>query len=139
MAQGIWPKIILVFPDGYCGSDIERTACNDGIDNDGDERIDADDEGCAESGGRSETGEATPYRSDGVDNDRDGLADLDDPGCRTSEWESEANCVQGNFYVDHQAWGDGTPNGPAYEELFFDLVDYVDATYRTRSPETFPE
>ena len=139
MAQGIWPKIILVFPDGYCGSDIERTACNDGIDNDGDELIDADDEGCAESGGRSETGEATPYCSDGVDNDRDGLADLDDPGCRTPEWESEANCVQGNFYVDHQAWGDGTPNGPAYEELFFDLVDYVDATYRTRSPESFPE
>lgn len=138
MAQGIWPKVILVFPDGYCG-DIEVTACTDGVDNDDDGFTDADDEGCAASGGRSETGERVAYCADGVDNDRDGLADAEDGGCRADDWDSEANCVQGNFYIDHVAYGDGEPGGPAYEDIFFDLVSYVDATYRTRPAETFPD
>lgn len=138
MAQGIWPKVIIVFPDGYCG-DVEVTACTDGIDNDDDGVVDGADDGCAASGGRSESGERVSYCSDGVDNDRDGLTDGADGGCRADDWDSEANCVQGNFYIDHVAYGDGEPGGPAYEDIFFDLVEYVDATYRTRAAETFPE
>ncbi|MFT5991035.1 MAG: hypothetical protein ACI82G_000022 [Bradymonadia bacterium] len=135
MAQGIWPKVILVFPDGYCG-DIEVTQCTDGVDNDGDGVVDVDDEGCSESGGRAESGQRLAYCEDGVDNDRDGVADLDDGGCRSAEWNSEANCVQGNFYVNHVSYGDGMAGGPAYEDSFFSLIGHVDETYRTRAPET---
>ncbi|MCB9506051.1 MAG: hypothetical protein H6700_08630 [Myxococcales bacterium] len=137
MASGDWPKAILVFPDGYCG-EIEVTACNDGIDNDGDGDIDGGDSGCGTSGGRSETGERVAFCADGVDNDRDGLADGEDGGCLSDTWDSEANCVQGNFYTDHLAYPDGVPGGPAYESAFFDLMEYVDTNYRARAPEVLP-
>ena len=134
MASGEWPKVILVFPDGYCG-EVEVTACNDGVDNDGDGEIDGADDGCGASGGRSETGDVVRYCADGVDNDRDGLVDDADGGCVSADWDSEANCVKGNFYTDHLSYNDGVPGGPAYEAMFFDLMDFVDDSYRTRAPE----
>jgi len=138
MAQGRWPKAILVFPDGFCGRN-ERNACNDGIDNDGDGSIDGDDEGCGESGNTSETGERRTFCNDGVDNDNDGLTDLEDGGCSSEAWNSEANCLRGTFYTDHAAWPDGSADGPNYEEQFFELVDHIDDVYPTRQPETFPQ
>ncbi|UJR85879.1 hypothetical protein [Sandaracinus amylolyticus] len=44
-----------------------------------------------------------------------------------------AECVNGTFYTDAP---ESTPNGPAMETFLLDVVDYVDATYRTRAPET---
>lgn len=138
MAQGVWPKAILVFPDGYCG-DIDQTQCNDGIDNDDDGQVDRADSGCGASGNRSESGEAVAYCADGVDNDLDGQTDSDDEACGNPEWDNEGNCLRGNFYSDHVAWPDGRGDGPAYEQLFLELVDHMDDVYRTREPETFPE
>lgn len=40
MARGFWQKSIVVFPEGFCGKSTEYQ-CNDGIDNDGDGRVDA--------------------------------------------------------------------------------------------------
>jgi hypothetical protein len=139
MAGGTWPKAIIVFPDGFCG-DNSITACNDGVDNDGDGVVDGGDDGCGSSGGRSETGDRVPYCDDGVDNDGDGLADLDDGGCGVASWDDEANCVQGNFYTDHAVYPSGKPGGgPQYEQVLLELLDTLDATYRTRAPEDFTE
>lgn len=60
--------------------------CADGIDNDGDGKVDLSDPDCADANWGSEH----PQCSDGIDNDGDGKADLDDIGClnnpgRTSE------------------------------------------------------
>jgi hypothetical protein len=56
-----------------------RSDCADGVDNDGDGRVDGADPGCDYSG----TLEAPdpPKCSDGADNDGDGLTDSADPGC----------------------------------------------------------
>lgn len=55
-----------------------RGPCEDGLDDDGDGLVDADDPGCAaDPAGSSETGPC----EDGLDDDVDGWTDLDDPGC----------------------------------------------------------
>lgn len=138
MAGGMWQKVIVVYPDGYCG-DNDRNQCNDGIDNDGDGGlIDDDDPDCA---GNSTSEDGVPHAlcADGVDNDWDGLIDDDDPGCISPEFNDESDCMKGNFFTNHQAWPDGSTPGPQYEDMFFDLVDHVDETYRTREPETTTE
>ncbi len=54
------------------------TACNDGLDNDGDSLIDfPDDPGCPFPAAKFED----PVCDDGVDNDRDGFVDFEDPTC----------------------------------------------------------
>lgn len=55
-----------------------ETACNDGIDNDGDSLVDLDDLGCSWSGSILED----PKCNDGIDNDSDGKIDLVDPTCQ---------------------------------------------------------
>lgn len=55
--------------------------CNDGLDNDGDERVDAGDPGCASSADLSEHG--LLQCDDGSDNDDNGLIDMQDPNCAT--------------------------------------------------------
>jgi hypothetical protein len=137
MAQGIWPKAILVFPDGFCGRD-EVTECNDGIDNDDDGMIDRADGQCT-GGSRTEDGREVTFCNDGIDNDEDGLTDLEDGGCSSSDWDSEANCLRGNFYTDHAAWPDGRDGGPSYEDQFIELMDHIDANYPARAPEVFDE
>jgi LPXTG-motif cell wall-anchored protein len=65
--------------------------CSDGVDNDGDGVIDADDPGCHTDGDATnpasydpnDDSEADTECSDGVDNDGDGVIDADDPGCHT--------------------------------------------------------
>jgi hypothetical protein len=48
--------------------------------------------------------------------------------CRGTE------CIQGTFYTDAPP---GTPGGAQMETWLLDLMDYMDATYRTRTNETF--
>lgn len=63
--------------EGNCDpnrQNCNNTACNDGIDNDGDGLVDMADPDCVNVQG----GEAC---NDGIDNDGDGLIDIDDPNC----------------------------------------------------------
>ncbi len=53
MAEGFWPKVIIVYPDGYCG-ETRVTQCSDGVDNDGDGLVDHD------------SGDVEPCREDGT-------------------------------------------------------------------------
>jgi hypothetical protein len=73
------------------------TACNDGIDNDGDGLTDfGADPGCASLRDDDESGPAAC--NDGDDNDGDGLSDLDDPGCEDANDVSETDiraCADG--------------------------------------------
>ena len=86
--------------------------------------------------GRSEDGAQVTLCSDGVDNDQDGLTDLDDEGCMgDARQDAEADCKQGSFYTTHVARRDGTPGGPDFEAALFDMLDHIDANYRTRRPE----
>lgn len=51
-----------------------------------------------------------------------------DGRCRNRE------CLRGTFYTDAP---EGTPNGAQMQRFLLDLMEHVDATYRTRSAETF--
>jgi hypothetical protein len=66
--------------------------CNDEVDNDGDELIDADDPGCTEGLDNSEQDPPEPPEcADGVDNDMDMAIDYpDDPHCVAAGDESES-------------------------------------------------
>ncbi len=88
---------------------IEQTACGDGIDNDADGFVDAQDTGCSGPGDDSELDVSAPC-DDGIDNDGDGWVDhspipgLGDPGCVVPAARSESpECQDG---LDNQ--GDGT-------------------------------
>ncbi len=91
------------------GNDNGNPQCSDGVDNDGDGKVDfPNDNGCSSPNDNDER----PECSDGVDNDGDGLIDYpNDPGCSSAEDNSEANqCSDG---VDND--GDGKvdyPNDP---------------------------
>ncbi len=138
MASGLWPKALVIFPDGECG-EVLVTACEDDVDNDGDGLRDEDDPDCETSGGRSETGEFRTICTDGIDNDADGLIDAEDRGCVSPDWDNESDCREGNFYTDHVAYPDGIPGGPLYETRLFDLIDHIDASYPVREPEVLPD
>jgi hypothetical protein len=85
--------------------------------------------------GHSEGGAAT-LCSDGVDNDRDGRLDLEDEGCLGSPaQDSEADCKKGAFYTQHPSAKDGSPGGPDFEGAMIDMLEYLDANYRTKRPE----
>lgn len=78
-----------------------------------------------------------PMCRDGVDNDQDGLTDLDDEGCMgLPDLDDEADCREGSFYTTHLARKDGRPGGPDWEGALLDMLDHIDANYRTRRPET---
>jgi hypothetical protein len=51
-----------------------------------------------------------------------------DGRCRNGE------CLRGTFYTDAP---EGTPNGAQMQQFLLDLMEHIDATYRTRSPETY--
>lgn len=74
------------------------TGCADGIDNDGDGLVDAQDPQCL-SLNSSEDGQGVTRAifsacNDGVDNDGDGRTDADDPGCIFSGDQSEQGAVK---------------------------------------------
>lgn len=83
--------------------------CNDGLDNDGDGAVDADDPGCSSTDDPTEKNPAEPC-DDGIDNDGDGRIDFDvityndpafqagfgDPGCGSPNWGTESpQCQDG--------------------------------------------
>lgn len=73
--------------DGYLTRIIafaDDRSCQDGLDNDGDGRVDADDPDCGGTHGIEAIDPTCPQRSqcaDGIDNDGDDLIDRDDPDC----------------------------------------------------------
>jgi len=88
--------------------------CSDGVDNDGDGKIDTEDDGCSGAStdndetdcgdGMCEGGETPvdcsadcgqPECNDGIDNDGDGVVDLDDAGCSGLTDHDETNCLDG--------------------------------------------
>jgi hypothetical protein len=124
-------------PEGFVAK-LSPTACNDGLDNDGDGHVDFPaDPQCNAKGDRSETPDCgdgldndgdgpidypadggctagsdrteTPDCGDGLDNDGDGLADLADAGCRTTASPLENPACQNG--VDDE--GDGATDFPA--------------------------
>ena len=75
--------------------------------------------------------------ADGIDNDRDGRPDLEDEGClNDASQNSEADCKKGGFYTQHPAAPDGSPGGPDFEGAMLDMLEYLDANYRTKPAET---
>jgi hypothetical protein len=50
----------------------------------------------------------------------------------TPDYQRE--CIRGTFYADSVRSG-----GPQMETILFELMDYIDATYRTKPPEDLPE
>ncbi len=72
--------------------------CSDGADNDGDDLVDVDDPGCANSDDNDESDDpgAEPECSDGADNDSDGKTDFgsastNDPGCSSADDDDETD------------------------------------------------
>jgi hypothetical protein len=63
------PVVVRIAPPPTSKKEI----CTDGVDNDGDGRVDCDDPDCAEG--------CQEICTDGVDNDGDGRVDCDDPDC----------------------------------------------------------
>ena len=81
--------------NGSDGDATIRTACTDGVDNDGDGLVDLEDPGCDGPDDEDERGSLqTQACSDGADNDDDGLIDLDDPGCEDSSDDDESNAPE---------------------------------------------
>jgi probable HAF family extracellular repeat protein len=67
-------------------------ACDNGIDDDGDGKIDfPDDPGCRSA----EDNREDPQCDDAIDNDRDGLVDQDDPACAVGSTETRPACGLG--------------------------------------------
>jgi hypothetical protein len=77
--------------------------CADGVDQDGDGFVDAQDPGCSSAQDPDETDPALAC-DDGVDGDGDGLADLQDPGCLAPTSRTENPQCQ-----------DGVNNDPAQD------------------------
>jgi hypothetical protein len=76
-------------------------ACNDGIDNDGDDKIDyPDDPGCTSSSDDNEADPGSAECSDGLDNDGDDRIDYpSDPGCSAAADDDEFNSPPSGVYV----------------------------------------
>ncbi len=81
--------------------------CSDGIDNDGDGKIDyPTDPGCSSSTDNDEYNAPVVYAcSDNIDNDGDGLVDYpNDPGCSSAtdndEYNAPAQCIINSFYAN---------------------------------------
>ncbi len=100
---------------------VDKPQCDDGIDNDGDGKIDfPNDPGCTDQNDDNETDDPVdlPQCNDGVDNDGDGKADFpNDPGCTDknddNETDDPVDLPQCNDGVDND--GDGKadfPNDP---------------------------
>ncbi len=100
---------------------VDKPQCDDGIDNDGDGKIDfPNDPGCTDKNDDDETDDPVnlPQCNDGVDNDGDGKTDFpNDPGCTDknddNETDDPVDLPQCNDGVDND--GDGKadfPNDP---------------------------
>lgn len=88
-----------------------KPQCSDGVDNDGDKKIDhPEDPGCDSPEDNDETDDpTTPQCSDGIDNDGDTKIDADDPGCHTDGDSTNPDSYDPNDddEVDENGGGDG--------------------------------
>lgn len=106
-------------------SQVPNPPCNDGIDNDLDGSIDADDPGCGYGDGSSEN----PPCLDGLDNDTDGLIDAADPGCNLpGSIQEDPVCADG---IDNDSDGleDGADpgcQGPVFYTEDAECSDTID-------------
>ena len=103
-----------------------KPQCSDGVDNDGDGKVDAADPGCHSDGNAGNPGSYVPgdndesnpppssQCSDGVDNDGDGKVDAADPGCH-----SDGNAGNPGSYVP----GDNDESNPPPSSQCSDGVD----------------
>ncbi len=80
-------------PDIALEPDVASFACADGLDNDGDGRVDLEDSDCANVVDNTENGaDPDTICSNGLDDDEDGLIDFPfDPGCAAAGDEDELN------------------------------------------------
>ncbi|MFT3700495.1 MAG: hypothetical protein QM831_45545 [Kofleriaceae bacterium] len=104
--------------------------CSDGIDNDGDGKIDfPDDLGCASPDGSDESAYPAPQCSDGRDNDGDGKIDFpNDPGCFAPQQDTEFDdCPDGPNCPQCANGKDDDGNG---------LIDYPDDPGCTAASDT---
>ncbi len=89
-------------------------SCSDGLDNDGDGRIDQDDAQCFGPFGAEGAGaigiSVSGACSDGEDGDGDGLIDRDDPDCRVASQSSEDAMLAPVFDEVTPECGDGVDN-----------------------------
>ncbi len=99
---------ILIGSVSVTTKDSPKTQCSDGIDNDGDGKVDMSDPGCESPLDDDEfnlvfnfgilvegfTLLQSPECSDGIDNDGDGLVDMRDPGCSGPLDDDERNTVR---------------------------------------------
>jgi hypothetical protein len=115
------------------------TACNDGLDNDGDGKVDyPNDPGCVSISDNNETDPAVPpLCSDGLDNDGDGLTDYPaDPGCTSAADTNELDeCGTGLMVEDITLTGTGSglPTGPSRHEGSCNNSGYPEDVYLLRS------
>jgi len=99
--------------DGNIGDTTRQ--CNDGVDNDGDGKIDLEDMGCRNSSDNTENSDDTDSEpascSDGKDNDGDGKTDYpSDPGCAGAGDTSEKDEDGGDGGGGGGGGGAGVPN-----------------------------
>lgn len=66
---------------------LDVTACNDGLDNDGDGFVDMQDRGCSSPNDTSELSQC----QNNIDDDYDGWIDMEDPGCSSVQDDNEIN------------------------------------------------
>ncbi len=98
-------------PDVIVDGGVLNAACNDGIDNDGDNLIDLADPGCVDASDADETD--VPQCSDGIDNDNNGDTDFpDDSSCSS--------------YLDDSEDGDGPACNDGVDNDGDTLVDLAD-------------
>jgi hypothetical protein len=90
-AHGPWRHVNAQADEADLRIGFYSVACQDGLDNDGDGRIDyGADPGCADAADDSERSPALVC-DNGVSDDADGLIDYPaDPGCRNPEWGTES-------------------------------------------------
>lgn len=90
-------------------------ACSDGLDNDGDGRIDYPfDPGCASATDTDESNAPLPACSDGIDNDGDGKTDYPaDPGCSGATDADESNAAAPACSDGFDNDGDGRTDFPS--------------------------
>jgi hypothetical protein len=122
--------------DGQCGGDYrcrDGWCCPEGLTDCG-----PPDPECGPSpGARSEAGGWASLCADGVDNDRDGRTDVADEGCLGDPaQDSEEDCKQGSFFTTHPSRRDGEPGGPDFEGALLDMLDHIDANFRTKRAAT---
>lgn len=101
-----------VFVSGCGGGNASPTNCTDGVDNDGDGRIDSADSGCLL--GDNEAADAgTKQCSNGIDDDGDGQVDFPaDVGCINADDDAEDSAAAPHCMDNRDNDGDGLKDYP---------------------------